>query len=205
VVSVVLRRKDGQEVKVELDSLSREDLRYARKQVPPEMDIRASIDTEDQYVGSANGDYQMQYQIVKPTVTVEKESLDPYGASLTMEVVLIGKILQNERLMILNSSSSTFSFTDENKERYEYTGNLIDLQFTSGGASLGLQYEGYLVAIRDYSESIIALEASSNELEDHAEDILEAKPGTQLSEDMRLLNPVQPRQGMFRRLLGRWF
>ena len=122
--TVVLRKRDGTEIKVPLLSLSEQDRTYAMLQCPPEieisMDDRLDRETLD-YRGGRPGLRHYRQESVTIDVSLNKTSTEWYDAELSLEICLLGWMEQMNRYVIVGKIDSKFRFSDENKGLFTST------------------------------------------------------------------------------------
>jgi hypothetical protein len=201
VESIVLRKEDGTELKIAYALLSEPDQQVVMLQTPPRMEINVepSVDTYTVgYLGNDGYDYTVQYEVVEPSVLLRRTSTEHYDAPLTLELVIIGRIREIKRYLIIDSSRTPFSFTGNTSYEFTYTGYPLDLQQIKGSWKSGVEYEGYLVAVRDSRGILIAVKGSKLALEAQADEIMGAEVGSMLTDDLKVIKPrrVMPDAGM---------
>jgi hypothetical protein len=188
--AVVLRKRDGTEIKVPLGTLCAEDRTYAMLQCPPKIEIRVN-DRFDRdtlgYLGGQAGFRHIRKESVTADVSLRKTSFAIYDAELTVEMFLIGWMEQVNRYVIIQQVQSTFRFTDENKELFTCTYGPFDLQSMTGSIRSGAEYEGYLLVVRDTLNQIVATKASRLDFEKNAPAILKADKGAVFDEDFNFV------------------
>jgi hypothetical protein len=202
VASVILCREDGTEFKVAMKSLSEPDMQLVRLQTPPRIliNMEPSVDSYTVgYLGSSGGyDYTVTYEVVEPSVLLRKTSTEPYEAQLEMEMILLGRIRDiRHRYIIIESAIIPFTFTEKNSYVYYYAGSPVDLRQIKGSWRSGIQYEGYLILIRDSRGELVAVKGSKIALEEHAAELSGVPFGTLLTDDLRVVKPrrVVPEDG----------
>ncbi len=200
VDSVVLRREDGAEFKVAYKSLSEPDQQFVMLRNPPRVEIKVepNVDTYTVgYLGNGGYDYTVQYEVVEPVVMVRKIVTDLYDAPLTLEMLILGRVREIDRYLVIDSTKTNFTFTGENTYKFTCRGYPLDLQQTKGSWRSGIEYYGYLVAIRDSRDIIIAIKGSSSSLEEHADELIGASVGSMLTDDLRVVKPrrIVPEEG----------
>ena len=192
VESVALRMEDGTELKVAFRSLSEADQEYVMLHTPPriEINMEPSVDIYTVgYLGNDGYDYTVQYEVVEPSVLLRRVSTDHYDAMLTLELVIIGRIREIDRYLIIDSSKTPFSFTGKTSYEFTYTGFPLDLQQIKGSWKSGVEYEGYLVAVRDTRGVLIAVKGSKAVLEQNADAVMSAAVGSMLTDDIQVIPP----------------
>ena len=200
VESVVLRREDGSEFKVLMQSLSKPDIDFVRLQNPPRImiNMEPSVDTYTVgYLGNGGYDYTVKYQVVEPSVLLRKTSTEPYEAPLEMEVILLGRIREVDRYIIIDNAAISFSFSGKQSYEVTYEGYPVDLRQIRGSWRSGVEYEGYLVIIRDSQGKLVTAKASKIALEQNAEGLSGAQVGSMLTDQLKVIKPriVMPDAG----------
>lgn len=200
VESVVLRREDGTEFKVAVGSLSDEDRQFVMLQSPPriEINVEPSVDTYTVgYLGNNGYDYTVQYEVVEPSVLLRKTTTEPYDAPLTLEMIILGRIREIDRYIIIDSSATPFTFTGRQSYEFTYEGYPLDLKQIKGSWNSGIEYEGYLVAVRDSRGILIAIKGSKMALEKNAAEVMAAEVGSMLTDSLKVIKPrrIVPEDG----------
>ena len=189
---VVLRKPDGTEIQVALDTLSDRDRKYAILQTPPRIDISVSVknDRENRDGGRDQGSgFQVQQETVVVEVKVRKSSSQPYEGPLRAELYVIGQPEQKEAYVILDKQVSRFSFAADTS--HDFTSDAISIRQLEAGQQKGVEYKGYLVVVRDKTREIIALKCSKLDYEKHAEAIMAADKGEALDAEFKPMGNVQ--------------
>lgn len=181
---VVLRRTDGTEIRVSLDTLSERDRKYAILQTPPRISINVSIDADRSNTG-VNRQAQIQEEEVQAEVTIEKTSSSPYEVPLRATVVLIGEPEQSDHCIILNKQNENFSFSEGSEVRFK--SGKISLRQLESGRERGVEYKGYIVAIMDKAGDILELKCSKLEYKKNAEALLSGSRGTVYDENYNVV------------------
>ena len=200
VESVILRHEDGTEFKVSMQSLSEPDLQFVRLQTPPRIliNMEPSVDSYTVgYLGNGGYDYTVRYQVVEPSVLLRKTSTEPYEAPLEMEVILLGRIREVRRYIVLDNAVVSFKFTGKQSYEVNYIGYPVDLRQIRGSWKSGIQYEGYLVLIRDSMGQLVAVKSNKISLEQNAEGLAGAQAGSMLTDKWKVMKPriVMPDDG----------
>lgn len=200
VSSVILRREDGTEFKVSMKSLSDKDIEFVRLQTPPRIliNMEPSVDTYTVgYLGNDGYDYTVKYQVIEPSVLLRKTSTEPYEAPLEMELILLGRIREVDRYIILDNAVVSFSFTGKQSYEVTYAGYPVDLRQIRGSWRSGVEYEGYLVNVWDSKGNLVASKASKVILQQNAEELSGAQAGSMLTDQMKVIKPriVMPENG----------
>ena len=179
---VVLRKRDGNEVKVPLKNLCDEDRRYVLLLNPPALDIRVNDAIDGNTIRSREGS-DARVESVSIDVVLRKTSAEPYEAELSLDVIMLGRTLQLDRYVIIEHSKSTFGLTDVNKNLYEYKCGPADIRNMKGGRNQGVEYEGFVVIVRDSRGEVVSVKANRLEFEKNAGALLHANKGDAFDED----------------------
>lgn len=176
---VVLKQSDGTEIRVSLDTLSERDRKYAILQTPPRINISVSIDNDRTNTGYGNRrSIQVQEESISVKATFRKSSSSPYEAPLRAELYLIGSPEQKDGYVILDKRAEHFSFSTENKNQHVFESRDIKLKQLEVGREIGIEYKGYLVAVRDKTGEVISLKCSKLTFEKNAVTIMAGKKGS---------------------------
>jgi hypothetical protein len=200
VESVVLRTEDGTELKVAYNILSEEDRQYVMLQTPPRLEIRVEPNVRNYtvgYLGNDGYDYTVKYEVVEPRVFLRRTSTHHYDAELILELVILGRIREIDRYLVIDNSKTPFSFTGRTSYEYTYAGYPLDLQQIRGSWRSGVEYKGYLVAVRDSRGVLIASKASWASLQENADEVMAAEIGSMLTDDLQVIQPrrIMPDSG----------
>lgn len=189
--TVLLSKRDGSEIKVSLSSLSDEDRIYVMRLNPPRIDVAVDdqVDRETlRYTGGRSNSGRIQMESIVTEVTLRKITPEAYEPELSMEILLIGRMEQLDRYVIVEKAASTFRFTDENRGIHTYTCGPLDLRNASGNIRGGTEYEGWLMVVRDSRDEIIVLKSSRLEYEKNAEILLKAQKGGVFDDDFNFIS-----------------
>lgn len=190
---VVLKKADGDEIKVSLDTLSEKDRRYAILQAPPRIEISVStdVDRSNKTGGSNYGSgLQLQKENIVATVKIEKASSAPYEAPLVAEVYLIGEFEQSGNIVILDRTKSSFSFSGENAGEHAFETREVSLKQLESGRQMGVEYKGYLAMVTDKKGTILEMKTNKLDFQKNADTIIGSVRGDAFDEDF---NPLKRR------------
>ncbi|MDF7801858.1 SHD1 domain-containing protein [Pontiellaceae bacterium B1224] len=190
---VVLRQADGTEIKVSLDTLCERDRQYAILKTPPRIDISVSADADRSNAGYGNR-RNVQEETVSVEVKIRKSSPSPYDAPLSAELYLIGMPENGAGYIILDKLRQTFSFTAENKNSHTFESQAVSLKKLEGGRQMGIEYKGYLIAVKDKTGEIISIKCSKLDFEKNAEAILAGQKGTMFDTDFKVIERGQKKE-----------
>lgn len=187
---VVLLKRDGSELKVSLDTLSMADRKYAVVQAPPRIEIKVSTDTdrENKTVDDRRGPgLQIQKESIQLEIFIRKTSAAPYEAPLVSTVYLMGKSAQRDGYVLLERTQSKFRFTTGTKNQHTYSSAKARLQQLEAGKQVGVEYQGYLVVVKDRTGTVLEMKCSKLDFEKNSKTIMDAQPGAVFDKDF---NPV---------------
>jgi hypothetical protein len=179
---VVLRKADGSEIRVSLDTLSEKDRKYAILQKPPRIEIKVSPKTDRSNTGY-NRNVQIQKETVEVEVNIRKSSSAPYEAPLHAELYVIGRPEQHDGYMILDKKVQRIQFTTENDNQQTFSSAPVVLKQLEAGKQAGVEYKGYLVVVLDRKGEIIDSKASKLDYAQNAEAIMAGSKGTKFDGD----------------------
>lgn len=195
---VVLRKQDGAELKVSLDTLSKKDQKYAVLQAPPRIEIKVSTDMDREnkgYGGGRGSGFQIQKESVQLEVSLKKTSPAPYEAPLVSEVYLIGQSEQHDGYGILDRTVSKFKFTEENKNLHSYSSKTVELEQLEAGKQVGIEYEGYLAIVKDRTGAVLSMKCSKLIFEKNAEAIIDSQKGAVFDGEFNPVDPSKAKRG----------
>lgn len=177
----VLKRADGTEIRVSVDTLSERDQRYIILQSPPRLSISVSPKSNRSNTGYNRG-VQVTDETISARATIKKGSSAPYSAKLTAELYMIGSRSGKEGCMILDKETSTFEFSAENNNSHTFESAAVNLQQVQFGSTKGIEYAGYVLAVRDKEGEVLEVKANKKEFSVHAAAILTGSKGTVFDE-----------------------
>lgn len=190
---VILRLEDGTEIKKDYRDLSEADQQFVQLQNPPRLDIDVSVKDETRTVGTFGGwrnTYQLIYEILHPSVTIKKNALDDYVSQLTLELAIVGQVLETDRYILLDHMTQTFQF--EQLDEFSVESVPIDLYRTRGSVKTGIEYYGYIAVVRDSVGETIAMKSNYSDLQRHADTILTAEPQDEFTRKFKRVKPRKP-------------
>lgn|GEM_PF-6713818 len=182
---MVLRSKDGAEIRVSLNTLSEKDRRYAILQAPPRVAIEVSIDTDRDNKGGdglRGGGVQIQTESIQAEVTIKKTRPAPYEAPLNGELYLMGSPEHQEVYVVLSRTAATFQFSAENKYAHTFSAKPVNLRQLEASRQTGVEYKGYLAVVTDRTGAILELKGSKRDFRENAEAIMGSECGTVFDE-----------------------
>jgi len=192
---VVLKKANGNEIKVSLDSLSEKDRRYAILQAPPRIEIAVStsVDRSNKTGGSNYGPgRQMQQEAITAKVKIEKASSASYEPPLEAELYLIGEFEQSAKIVILDRTKSPFSFAGDNGNEHVFESREVKLTQFEAGRQMGVEYEGYLAMVSDKKGNILEMKTSKLDFQKNADAIIGSRRGDVFDENF---HPAKRREG----------
>ncbi|WP_372846019.1 SHD1 domain-containing protein [Pontiella sp.] len=183
---VVLRKADGLELSVSLDTLCEKDRRYAILQAPPSIDISVSINVDRENKGrtwAGGPGFQIQTESISAEMKIRKTSTAAYEAPLNAELYLIGQTEKDDFYIVLDRRVSGFRFAAENKNGYGFSSGEVSLKQLEGGTQVGIEYTGYLAVVRDKAGNVLELKTNKLDFRKNAEAIFGSERGTIFDED----------------------
>ena len=199
---VVLRKRDGSQIRVKLDALSDQDRQLAYKLAPLEVEIDASVKVDRSNTGYSTrigGGMQVQEETVDAAIAIRKTSTAPYEGPLSCELFILGSPEQSDGYIVVERATERFEFSAANKYHHSFEPGPIRLRQLETGHGRGIEYEGYLCVVRDAAGTPVAAKASNGEFRENAEAILDARRGDVFDEDFR---PQERRSDSQRRKTG---
>jgi len=209
----VLKKSDGEYLRVSMSSLSKKDLHYIELTQPPKVEISVSKVKENRSLFSRfRGVGQEEVQV---SVKIRKISPPPYSGKLSAILLVIGRNIRTDEYVVLDRIRTTFNFTPENSNTYEFSSPKVRLTHSESGIEYGGEYEGYLVGVLGPDKRLIAAKGSRALFEEHAEELITLKRGvifndegtvnehggiSQMGKDVCLIQmrvPSPPRKGFF--------
>ena len=202
---VVLRRADGTEVRVSLDTLSEKDRAYAVLKTPPRLDISVSPKQNRSNSRGAKGrpGSQVTDEAIIVAASIKKSSPSPYDATLRAELFVLGGAPNHDGYMILDVTTDEFNLSASSPHSFD--SNEINLRQVEYREKRGVEYEGYLLVVRDANGDIISKKTSKLAFEKNAAAILEGKTGTVFDDEFGVVkqrakpapqkNPKKPLPG----------
>lgn len=183
---VVLRKADGTQVRVSLETLSERDRKYAILKTPPRLDISVSPknDRSNTGMGGSRRGWQISDESIVVEASVKKSSSLPYDALLEAELFLLGGADNKEGYIVFDIARSEFKLTTSSPHSFD--SKEVTLQQREAGETRGIQYEGYFLVVRDENDTIISTKSSKLAFEKHADAILAAQIGTVFDEDFKV-------------------
>jgi hypothetical protein len=170
---IVLRNKDGSEMRVSIDDTDRENKGRSFNR---------------------GAGFQVQRESVQVDVSIHKTSPAPYEAPLRAELYLIGKPENTDAYVVIGQKSSKFQFTTENKYEHDFSSGTVHLKQVEAGRQVGLEYEGYLVAVRDRKGEVVEIKASKLDFSKNAEAIMGSERGEVFDEDFKKVDMEEMRK-----------
>lgn len=195
---VVLRKNDGVEMRVSLDTLSERDRDYVALQHPPRISISVSPKSNRSNTGYSRG-VQVTEETISVRAVIRKSSSAPYDEVLTAELVLIGRRPGQSAYVLLDKQSSAFRFTKENNSSFSLESADVNLKQVEFGATRGVEYAGYVLIVRDPSGEVVEFKANKIEFSKHAQTIAAGSKGTVFDEQFRVVKKTEqpdPRKGV---------
>lgn len=179
--TVVIKPREGNDLRIKSASLSVADLKYIELSTPPKIEISARKIKEDRSIFARF--HRVEEEEVQVTANIRKSSSRPYSGKLMAILLVIAKSERNDDYVVINRTMSPFTFTSENKNTHEFASEKVRLAHSEGGGEFGGEYDGYLVMVMDPDRKMIANEGNRDLFEKIAEDLVGAKKGTSFDKD----------------------
>ncbi len=172
----LLRKTDGTEAQVPLQSLCEEDRSYIIRHSPPPLEIDVDMDIDRSNTG--NGwRIQVQTETVAAEVTIRKVGTSHYDAPLRAEVYLIGQREHQEDYIIMERAESEFKFPVGSRGAHTYKSGSVSTSRLEAGINAGTEYKGYLAVVYDQHGTILEIKSNKKEFEASADAILKPRGG----------------------------
>lgn len=127
---------------------------HAQTQFPLKVDIDVSTKrTKQNLVANSAADGKIDQ--VQVRVKIDKSGGQAYTDKLTAELYIIGRLIHSGDYGIIDVVKGDFTFTEENKNTFEFTTKAYPLSHTAGNLSIGGTYETYLLVVVDHEGNII--------------------------------------------------
>ena len=168
---VQLRRPDGSLYVIPLRELSRQDLKYIRTRIPPEieLEVRARMRTKERNPNYTRWhDFEDDIETGTVTLKVRQTSKDLFLGTLRAELYLVGReVCTKDIYRLCRKKTIQFKFPEEGDPEYEFSASVDfriyeEYNYTTRGAD----YEGYLVVVTDAKGKKLAVKTSLNFLEE---------------------------------------
>ncbi|MCF7848636.1 MAG: hypothetical protein K9M45_07300, partial [Kiritimatiellales bacterium] len=195
---VVLRKPDGNQIKVPKSGLSQKDIMYLEYAIPPDIDLEVNIDRDKKTISSYSSDYgdydhATKTERIRGKATIVKKSRHPCKRDFTAYLYVFGKRMDTDDVMVIDRTEHGFSF--ENQKETEFSGDLVSVTYTksSYSSSHGTEYEGYLLFVDDDDGKVVATKGSRELYEDNVDEVRDARINSRFDRDFKLLN--RPKKG----------
>lgn len=157
---VTLRDVNGTEFRLGVEELSEVDQRYLRVKVAPEIKIDFSKTTSLKPKPKETMDLDNDtIMVTAAEVKLEKISRRPYTSRLHAELYLIAKDITGGGFVLLSRTESDFLFTEKESHIFKsepVTSRTFE-QNSGENERRGEEYAGYLIAVRDFEDKIVAV------------------------------------------------
>jgi hypothetical protein len=156
---VTLRKKDGSEVRMNVEEFSDLDQKYFRVMVPPEIEVSARTSSDivpKEWERWPNNDQKQRHKV---TVTISKKSRRQFTSRLKAELFLVAKEYNaNGNYILLTKTDSDFLFSEKNDDTHVFTSNPGETEIFKQKTSNQLRgetLEGYLLVVSDMQGNIL--------------------------------------------------
>lgn len=182
----LLKKADGKEIQVSLNTLSAEDREYIQRRPPPRLELDVNLDVDRR--NSGNGyRVQIQTESMSAKVTIKKNSASAYDAPLYSEIFLLGQHHRSDDIIVMERAESEVRFEGSGRSEYVYTSGTVSSRQHDGISDAGMDFKGYLAVVRDQDGTVIAMKASKSEYESFAESISAAQSGDALDRNFDVI------------------
>lgn len=164
---VLVKDQNGANRRIRMEQLSKADLNYIERHVPPEVEAKVSYKTRKlpRTEWSRDDDYTTIYTF---GVRVEKISKLPHKGRLSAELFVVGNersVKSSTHCVLMQHSQTRFVFPDQKDAVFEYTGPDVPFHIyraswvnLAGVVNRGKTYLGYIIAVFDSSGAVIFLD-----------------------------------------------
>ncbi|HEY5652998.1 MAG TPA: SHD1 domain-containing protein [Pontiella sp.] len=191
---VVIKTAQGTQIlKVSIENLSDKDRRYVSLLQPhPSLEIKVSTDVDRSNKTPARAGFvQIQKETIGLDVKIRKTSAASYDAPLKAEIFLFGQSENGDVYVLLNRTIAPFQFGNEDGNEFSVCVKDVTLEQFETGVQSGIEYEGYLVAIRDANKQLVSVKGNKSVFEENAEVISHSERGAVFNKDFE---PVEKKQ-----------
>ena len=174
---VVLKKRDGKELKIDPSSLCSEDQEYLKskdssitiedtsastsvldQEKPPRLDVNVAMKTNTGEHG-----YDWVERDVSCVIKIKKVSVQTYSRKLKAELYVIGKAKSHGWYVMLDKKTFHFDFTST--DSIELPGAVASTRYYQTYSG-GIEFEGYVAVIKDDQGNQLEIKASSNKFRD---------------------------------------
>ena len=173
-VNVILCTREGKTFKLSPLKLSTDDQSYLKGKIPddlfdpskagsvldiekpPRMNIKVTKSTN-----TIRTEWDWAEKDVTCRVMIIKESSQPYSRTMTASLYTIGRAKYDDYYVMLDVNEYKFDFNDS--KEVEFSGEVSRVRYYKS-YNYGIEYEGYVVVIKDEEGNEMAYDASGNDL-----------------------------------------
>ena len=202
----VIRKPNGDEVKIPLTRFSKEDLIFMELAKPPTFKIDLSKYSKQHWwpekykaynYGGDWGEIKIDAFDYVFTTKLKQMSAGSYNHELHVEVFVIGLEIDGHNYILLDRMKSSFVPAEQEDLSYQFSGRkvrLYDFEFRQDGRR-GQSYGGYLVIITDSRGEIIAYKTPKDWLYDIVESLRELSLNAHFDKTGTRVFPPRPKVG----------
>ena len=193
----VLENENGQQVRIPVSQLSREDREFVELERPPRFNIEFSRKTSRRTVPPSRKRNWLQPKLFEHvyTATLKQTSAGAYNHPLQVEFFAIGKQINgSDRYILLDRQTARFVPSRENSRTLEFHGDrilLVDQVFYY--RHQGEKYASYLVTVTDARGKIIQHASPNKWLFEHLETLKQLPVGGYMDKTCTRTHPASPK------------
>ncbi len=195
---VLLETAQGEELKLPLDQLCRQDREYVELCSPPTFDLDFSKKSDARPPLPST---PYLHRVIPPTLIdyiftakVKQTSVGVYNHPLTVEYFAIGKEVDGDNYILLDRQQDAFTPTRENNRSHSFSGPpVLCYDYDDYWRDRrGSKYGGYLVTLTDERGEIIAHATPHDWLFDHLEKLRNFPVGRHFNKSLDRVFPPRP-------------
>jgi hypothetical protein len=197
--NIIFEDANGDELRIAMDQLSREDREYLDIIRVPKLEVDLLRKLPQVMFSSKTAENHRDYRDpeirARFGVRVKQVGSGTYPHQLTAEVFAIGRQIYADRYIVLARETVPFHLTRENDRTFEYVSDrwvpLRDYHLRTF-AHRGEKYHGYQVIIRDTFGNVVAHEESPDWLFDNLDNLIHLQPGNHFDKHCVRQPPIRP-------------
>jgi hypothetical protein len=166
---VVIRDREGRQMKFHPSRLSPADQKYLRTAFPPrmEIDFKKSQDRKKESYWSYS------HLTMSGEIKITKKEQKPYDKSLKTVFMMIGESQRTSDLIILDRVEKTFDFKTSRETSLQ--GKSFTMFEDRYDNSIGVKYKGYLAVVLDDQDQVVLVKSSRKDFEEKVNFLLSCK------------------------------
>ncbi len=196
VGKVLLKNKEGVQVKVPLKGFSEADQKYIQLENPPELDISFFKKSKQRwYIPDLGTSTPLPTSLYYTFgVKVKQTSSGSYNHELKIECFAIGAEIHGNKYVMLDHQEHTFVLTEENDRSSEFEGRTIEvIDYQIREFHRGRKYSSFLVVVTDARGKIIAHKTPKKLLFKNLENLRKVPPGKCFDKTCTRVGPTRPK------------